>query len=80
MPYILGMKWIVILTFAAILLALGAAGRAMLKDGRNGTPKSDRMLHALALRIGLSVALFLFILLAYGLGWIQPTGLPVISK
>jgi hypothetical protein len=38
------------------------------------------MLHALALRIGLSVALFIFILIAYRLGWIQPTGLPLIPK
>ena len=27
--------------------------------------------------IGLSVALFLFILLAWSLGWVQPTGIPV---
>nr|WP_036231582.1 twin transmembrane helix small protein [Methylibium sp. T29] len=71
------MKWIVILAFVAILLALAAAGRALLKDGRDGAPKTDRMLHALAWRIGLSVALFVFILVAYRFGWIQPTGLPL---
>jgi len=70
-------KWLVIGVFFAILLALGAAGRAMLNDGRDGAPKTDRMLHALALRIGLSVALFVFILVAYKLGWIRPTGLPL---
>jgi hypothetical protein len=53
------------------------AGRAMLQDGRNGAPKSNRMVRAMAWRVGLSVALFLFILLAYNLGWIQPTGIAV---
>jgi len=27
--------------------------------------------------VGLSVALFIFIWIAYQLGWIQPTGLPI---
>ena len=77
MPYSARMKWIVTLAFVGILVALAAAGRALLKDGRDGAPKTDRMLHALAWRIGLSVALFVFILVAYKLGWIQPTGLPL---
>ena len=34
------------------------------------------MARALTLRIGLSIALFLFILLSWFMGWIQPTGLP----
>jgi hypothetical protein len=34
------------------------------------------MARALTVRIGLSVLLFLFILLSYKLGWIQPTGIP----
>jgi hypothetical protein len=71
------MKWIIVIAFVGILGALAAAGRALLRDGRDGAPKSDRMLHALALRIGLSVLLFVFILIAYKLGWIQPTGLPL---
>jgi hypothetical protein len=71
------MKWLVGGVFIAILLALAAAGRAMLNDGRDGAPKTNRMLHALALRIGLSVALFVFILVAWKLGWIRPTGLPL---
>jgi hypothetical protein len=71
------MKWIVGLAFVGILLALASAGLAMLGDGRDGAPKSNRMLYALALRIGLSVALFAFILVAYKLGWIAPTGLPL---
>ncbi|MFI4932757.1 MAG: DUF2909 family protein [Burkholderiales bacterium] len=35
------------------------------------------MARALALRVLLSIALFVFILLAWQLGWIQPSGLPV---
>ena len=60
-----------------IVGALALAGRAMLRDGRDGQPKTNRMVRALALRVALSVALFLFILISYKLGWIQPTGIPV---
>jgi hypothetical protein len=35
------------------------------------------MAWALALRVGVSIFLFLSILLAWQLGFIQPTGLPV---
>ncbi|ACB36078.1 conserved hypothetical protein [Leptothrix cholodnii SP-6] len=35
------------------------------------------MARALAVRVGLSVTVFLFVLLSYLMGWIQPTGLPV---
>ncbi|HEX7639748.1 MAG TPA: DUF2909 domain-containing protein, partial [Burkholderiaceae bacterium] len=36
-----------------------------------------RMARALAIRVALSVSLFLLILLAWALGWIHPTGIPV---
>jgi len=49
----------------------------MLQDGRNGAPKTNRMVKALALRVGLSIALFVFILVSYKLGWIHPTGIPM---
>lgn len=68
------MKIILIAALAAIILALALGGRAMLKDGREGQPKSNRMVNALAWRVGLSIALFLFILLSYKMGWIHPTG------
>lgn len=78
MPYDAAtMKWLIVLAFVAILGALAAAGRALLGDGRDGAPKTNRMVNALAWRIGLSVALFVFILLAWKLGWIEPTGLPL---
>jgi hypothetical protein len=37
--------------------------------------RSNRTVQALAMRVGLSVTLFLLVLVAYKLGWIQPTGL-----
>jgi hypothetical protein len=39
-------------------------------------PPDKRMAWALAVRVGVSVALFLLILLAWHLGWIAPKGLP----
>lgn len=71
------MKIVFAFAFLAIVFALAMAGRAMLQDGRDGRAKSNRMVKALALRVGLSVALFLFILLSYKLGWIHPTGVPL---
>ena len=35
------------------------------------------MAWALAVRVGLSVTVFLFVLVSYLMGWIQPTGLPL---
>ena len=71
------MKWIILAALVAIVAALASAGRSMLRDGRDGAPKTNRMVNALALRVALSVALFVFILVAWHFGWIEPTGLPV---
>jgi hypothetical protein len=80
------MKVFIVLALLAIFAALAGAGLFMLRggrapDGSNGAPagQDKRMAWALALRVGLSVALFLIILLAYQLGWIHPSGLPVQS-
>lgn len=75
------MKFIIVLVLLGILGALASAGVLMLRKrppeaGTAGRP-DKRMARALALRVGLSVALFLFILFSYWMGWIQPTGLPV---
>ena len=70
------MKWIIGIALLAIIGALARAGRAMLKDGREGERKTNRMVNALALRVALSVALFLFILLSWYMGWIEPKGIP----
>ncbi len=71
------MKIIIFSALLAIIAVLFMAGRAMLQDGRDGKPKTNRMAHALALRVGLSIALFLFVLLSYKMGWIHPTGIPM---
>ncbi|CAN5599301.1 twin transmembrane helix small protein [soil metagenome] len=71
------MKYLVALAFLGILASLAGALFFMLKDGREGRPKSGGMARALTVRIGLSVVLFLCILLGWKLGYIQPGGLPV---
>jgi hypothetical protein len=71
------MKWIIIVALVAVLGALASAGVFMLKSKRDAGAQDKRMARALAVRVGLSVALFLFILFAYWMGWITPTGIPV---
>lgn len=71
------MKILIALAFVGILGALVLAGVFMLRDGRDGKSKGGNMMRALALRVGLSVLLFACILLAYSLGWIHPTGIPI---
>ncbi|MFG6456755.1 DUF2909 domain-containing protein [Roseateles sp. BYS96W] len=73
------MKFVILVAFIGILGALAAAGFFMLRKGRSSDRRSPSMARALAVRVGLSVALFLVILLSWKLGWIQPTGLPVKS-
>jgi hypothetical protein len=56
-----------------IVFSLGSALYYMMKDRGN----SSRMVRSLMLRIGLSIALFLGILLAHYLGFIEATGIKV---
>lgn len=69
------MKYLVALAFLAILASLGSALFFMLKDGRNGQAKTNRMARALGFRVGFSILIFLCILLAWKLGYIHPTGI-----
>ena len=71
------MKYLIGLTFVGIIGALAVAGISMVRDGRDGKPKSDRMMRALAVRVGISVLLFLCLLGSYMMGWIHPTGIPM---
>jgi hypothetical protein len=71
------MTYLVALAFLAILASLGTALFFMLKDGTGGKAKTSNMARALAFRIGFSVLLFICILIAWKMGYIQPTGLPV---
>ncbi|MBA4217558.1 MAG: DUF2909 domain-containing protein [Burkholderiales bacterium] len=69
------MSFVILIAFIGILGALASAGFFMLRKG--GDKKSPNMARALAVRVGVSVALFLVILLCWKLGWIHPTGLPL---
>ncbi len=70
------MKYLITVAFVVILGALLYAGVSMVRDGRDGKGKTSTMMRALAVRVGVSVALFLCLLISYKLGWIQPTGIP----
>ncbi|MEY3654574.1 MAG: hypothetical protein RL739_2744 [Pseudomonadota bacterium] len=70
------MKWIVALGFLAIIGSLGTALFFMMRDGRDGQAKTSNMVKALAMRVGFSIVLFLCVLLAWKLGYIQPSGIP----
>ena len=71
------MKYFVLVAFIAIIGSLGSALFFMLRDGRSGKPKSSNMARALAFRVGFSILLFVCILVAWKLGLIQPTGIPL---
>lgn len=65
------MRIVVILAFVGIIGSLASALIYLMRDKGD----SNRTVNALTVRIGLSIALFLFVLLAHYLGWIQSTGL-----
>ena len=72
------MKAIIVIGLLLVLAALASAGVFMLrKDNPDGGERDRKMARALAVRVGLSVALFLFILLSWHFGWIEPKGIPV---
>lgn len=71
------MKIVMVLMLVAVLGALASAGVFMMRRGRAGEKRSNHMARALAVRVGLSVALFLFVLLSWYMGWVKPGGLPV---
>ncbi|MDO5623277.1 MAG: twin transmembrane helix small protein [Pseudomonadota bacterium] len=68
------------LAFAGIVGSLASALVFMMKGGQPGegdeAARASRMVKALALRVGLSILLFVCILAAWKLGWVQPSGLP----
>ncbi|HCY16814.1 MAG: hypothetical protein A2Z93_10270 [Curvibacter sp. GWA2_64_110] len=70
------MKYLIALAFLAILASLGSALFFMMKDGRDGKPKSSNMARALAFRVGFSILVFACILIGWKLGYLHPTGIP----
>jgi flagellar basal body-associated protein FliL len=82
------MSILVALAFLVILAALAAAGFFMLRSSGSqegteqdaaaqSTERNSRMAKALAVRIGVSVVLFICVLLAWKFGYIKPSGLPL---
>ena len=67
----------IVVFLVLVLAALGGAGFFMLRHKPDDGRADKRMARILAVRVGLSVTLFLLILLAYALGWIHPSGIPV---
>jgi Protein of unknown function (DUF2909) len=62
------MRVIILLALAGILLSLGSALVYLVRD----KGATSRTVNALTVRVAISVALFLFILFSYWMGWIQP--------
>lgn len=67
--------------FVAIIACMVSAGFFMMRDedetdAQSNRQRATRMFASLALRVGLSVALFVAILLAWEFGLIQPAGIP----
>lgn len=66
------MKIVVVLILILILGSLASAMVFLVKDGG----KTRRTVQALTWRISLSVALFLFLLFGYYMGWFVPNQQP----
>lgn len=64
------MRIVVGLAFIVILGSLASALFYLMRD----KGKTNKTVNALTLRIALSVALFLFLLFSYWMGWIEATG------
>jgi len=60
------MRYVVLAVFALIILSLGSGLYFVFHDRSN----SRRAVKALAVRVGLSVGLFVFLMVAYYLGFI----------
>lgn len=63
-----------LLVIAVLLAIIGMLGSAFIQLAR-GTGDSGKMLRALTWRVGLSVGLFLVLLLAWKAGLIRPHGI-----
>ena len=66
-------KILIIVFLITILYSLGSAMIFLVKDHGEG----DRTVKRLTWRIGLSLVLFLFLWVAYQLGWIEPNSGPI---
>lgn len=60
------MRYLVLVIFLMILASLGSALVFLVRD----RGESRRTVRALAVRVGLSLALFLLLMISYRMGWI----------
>ena len=67
------MKFAIVLFLLVIMYSLASSFWFLIRDKGEG----DRTVKRLTWRIGLSLALFVFLWLAYQVGWIEPTSGPV---
>ena len=65
------MKILVVIAFILIIGSLASALVFLMRD----KGRSNRTVQSLAFRVGFSILLFVLILVAHRLGWIQPTGI-----
>ncbi|MDA0247770.1 MAG: twin transmembrane helix small protein [Proteobacteria bacterium] len=65
------MNIFVAIAFLLIIASLGSALFFLMRD----KGQSNNTVKALALRVGLSIALFISLLIAHWLGWIETSGL-----
>ena len=63
-------RLLILVCLLAIVLSLGSALLHLVR----GKGDSSKMARALTIRVGLSVLLFVLLLVAWMLGWIQPHG------
>ena len=62
------MKELMVIALLAVVVSLGQAFFAM----TSGPQNSGRVLKALTVRISISVALFVMLMVGWKLGWIEP--------
>jgi len=67
------LKWVLVIAFLLIVGSLASAMVFLIRD----RGQTRNVVRALALRIGLSVLLFLTLLFSNWMGWIQSTGVPI---
>ena len=70
------MKTLIVRALVLVLLVRAGAGFFRVRKGGDPATRDARMAWALALRVALSITVFLLVLLGWGMGWIHPTGLP----
>jgi ABC-type multidrug transport system permease subunit len=66
------MNFIVLVLILVIFFSLGSALIGLLRGGKQG---SDKMFKALRMRISLSVFLFILLMFASFMGWIEPNNI-----